>query len=120
MAKTKRKTTAKMKAPAKRKPTAKRAPVLTVSLPPNLKPVEGTTCGAYIRSLLVMGKATEDILVLVRKHFPESKAKNSDVSWNRGRLKAVGKTIPGASKAKPKRKAKAKAKPAAETPEAAP
>ena len=87
----------KRKAPAKRKAKAKakRGPaVLTVDLPPNLVPGEGTTCGAYIRSLLMIGKGTDEILGLVRKHYPESTAKGSDVSWNRRKLRDAGKAIP--------------------------
>ncbi len=88
------------KKPAKRAKTKKakatRQPgVLTVDLGANLVPADGVTCGCYIRSLVMMGKSTEEILALVGKHFPKSTAKGSDVSWTRARLRAAGKKLPG-------------------------
>lgn len=51
--------------------------------------------GAFIRELLAKDWSTEDILEAVHKKFPGSKAKASDVSWNRGfadRAKAAKKS----------------------------
>lgn len=63
-------------------------------------PKSDMTCGCYIRSLLMRGKhTTEDILGLVKKHYPESSAKGSDVSWNRQKLRNAGKRVPEVAKA---------------------
>jgi len=96
----------------KKRKAAKRATApLTITLPANLKPPADTTCGCYIRSLLVAGKGTEEILALVHKHYRGSTAKGSDISWNRAKLRAAGKKLPGARKAaKAKRRPKTKAK----------
>lgn len=51
------------------------------------KSEEGEGSGAYIRRLLQMNKFTDDqILQLVHKNFSGSKAKKSDINWNRNRL----------------------------------
>ncbi len=64
-------------------------------------PPAGTTCGLYIRSLIMKGATTEDILAKVKKHYPDSTAKGSDVSWNRQKLRADGvKNVPDARVAK--------------------
>lgn len=60
------------------------------------KPNVDMNCGAYIRSMVMAGKSTDTILEQVGKHYPDSKAKASDVSWNKGKLKAAGKKIPTA------------------------
>jgi len=91
--------------PRKAPPKREAAP-LTIKLPANLKPPTGTTSGCYIRSLVMLGKPTDEILELVHKHFKGSTAKGSDVSWNRAKLRAAGKKMPEAKRAvaKPKRK----------------
>lgn len=52
--------------------------------------------GARIRELIMKGVDSEKILATIHKEFPGSKAKASDVSWNRGKLKAEGAKIPEA------------------------
>lgn len=87
-----------VKKKAAKKPAGERKPRASAPLYEELatsQPKSGMTCGCYIRSLLMKGgKTTETIIELVKKYFPESSAKNSDVSWNRGRLKAAGKKLP--------------------------
>jgi len=50
--------------------------------------------GSRIRELILKATPTEKILSIIRKEFPGSKAKASDVSWNRGKLKNDGVKIP--------------------------
>lgn len=50
--------------------------------------------GQFIRDLLMKATPTDKILALVHKTFPGSKAKASDVAWNRGKLRAEGKKVP--------------------------
>lgn len=45
--------------------------------------------GARIRELLEDGRATDEILVIVHKEFPTSKATSADVSWNRRKLRQL-------------------------------
>jgi hypothetical protein len=62
-------------------------------------PKANMTCGCYIRSLLMKGgknATTAAILDLVKKHYPDSSAKASDVSWNRQKLRNDGKKLPAA------------------------
>lgn len=91
---------------ATKKTGAKKAPgkvgELTCPLPANLSPPEGTKSGTYIRSLIMKGLSTDDILTHVHKHFKGSTAKPSDVSWNRARLRDGGKTPPEPPKAEKK------------------
>ncbi len=83
----------------KEKGTPRAAAALTYDLPKNLSPPADAKSGAYIRSLIMLGKGTEDILKLVKQHFKGSTAKGSDVSWNRAYLKDHGKKVPDARKA---------------------
>lgn len=46
--------------------------------------------GFRIRQMLVKGMRSDAILAVIRKEFPDSKATNSDISWNRGRLQQQG------------------------------
>ena len=97
--KTKKTKTAE-KAPAKKKVAgekkARKSAPLFEELSSNA-PKADMTCGCYIRSLLMKGgKDTAAILELVKKHYPDSSAKASDVSWNKGKLKAAGKKVPAA------------------------
>lgn len=46
--------------------------------------------GYFIRTRLVEGADTKRILNEVRKKFPESKAKESDIYWNKRKLEAQG------------------------------
>jgi hypothetical protein len=56
---------------------------------------DGEGSGAYIRRLLRGGvTSTEAILEAVHAQFPGSKAKASDVSWNKGKMKKDGETLP--------------------------
>lgn len=93
-----KKKAAKKKA-VKKSATPRVAAPLTIEVSGNAAPPKGTTCGCYIRSLVMAGKGTEDILKLVHKHFPDTTAKGSDVSWNRKKLKDAGKKVPDARKA---------------------
>jgi hypothetical protein len=53
------------------------------------------TSGELIRARLVEGKLNaEQIAAEVRKRYPGSTAKKSDVYWNRGRLKKEGVKLP--------------------------
>ncbi len=72
----------------------------TYELGADLAPPEDAKSGAYIRSLLLLGKSAEEILKLVHKHFADSTAKSSDVSWNKGKLREKGIAIPGEEKRK--------------------
>ena len=72
---------------------------LLYDLPKNLMPPAEAKSGAYIRSLIMLGKSTEEIVELVKKHFKGSTAKGSDVSWNRAKLRAAGKKVPDAPRA---------------------
>jgi len=83
--------------PAKAAPTRAAAPPAKASPPsalPSREPSEGS--GAYIRRLLTSGYTdTDAILASVHAHFPGSKAKASDVNWNKNKLKKEG-TAPAA------------------------
>jgi hypothetical protein len=50
--------------------------------------------GARIRELILKGWDNEKILATIHKEFPGSKAKASDVSWNKGKLRRDGVKIP--------------------------
>lgn len=50
--------------------------------------------GVRIRELLMKGKDADEILSIIHKEFPGSKATKSDVSWNKGRLKREGAKLP--------------------------
>lgn len=89
-----KKKTAKKKT-AKKIKTPRVAAPLFVELNGN-KPAADMKCGTYIRSMIMAGKTTPVILEQVAKHYPDSSAKASDVSWNKGKLKAAGKKIPAA------------------------
>lgn len=60
-------------------------PPVPKGLAPAPTPQEGS--GAYMRRLIPLGYGTEQILDLVHKHYPASKAGPSDVAWNRGKLR---------------------------------
>lgn len=64
--------------------------------------------GARIREMLLKGMESEEILKVIHKEFPDSTAKSSDVSWNRGKLRKDG--LLKEEKAKPAAKAAAKGK----------
>jgi hypothetical protein len=84
---------------------------LTATLPTYLKPPADMICGIFIRSLIVAGKSTAEILELVHMHFKGNTAKGSDISWNRAKLRATGRKLPGGRgerKAPGKKRAKAK------------
>jgi len=96
---TKTKKAAKKAAKAKKAPTPRKVAPLFIELTGNGKPPADTTCGCYIRSLVMRGDTTNaDILKLVAKHYPESTAKGSDISWNRAKLGAAGKKVPAVVK----------------------
>lgn len=89
------------KTKAKKAPKAKKAAKPRVVAPLTAKlgaanaPGECATAGCYIRSLVMTGDLTnEAILKLVHKHFKDSTAKGSDISWNRAKLRAEGKKVP--------------------------
>lgn len=89
--KSKKKATKKAK--AERKPRV--ASPLHADLGSGNKPTKDMNCGLYIRSLLMTGKFdTAKILEKVAAHYPDSKAKGSDVSWNRQKLRNGGKKVP--------------------------
>jgi hypothetical protein len=80
-------------------PAKKAAADKVVNLKPgkNVLPrrTDGEGSGAYIRRLLVAGHLdTDAILEAVHAQFPGSKAKASDVAWNKGKLKKDGVTLP--------------------------
>jgi hypothetical protein len=50
--------------------------------------------GMRIRELLMKRVGTDEILKIIHKEFPGSKAKSSDVAWNKGKLKADGVKVP--------------------------
>lgn len=52
-----------------------------------------TGSGLRIRELLQAGKDADTILAIIHKEFPGSKATKSDVSWNRGKLRAEGVNV---------------------------
>lgn len=93
-------TMAKKKKVAKKKVKGDRKPRVSAPLYGELgagsKPAADMTCGCYIRSLIMAGTSTDKILAKVKTHYPDSSAKASDVSWNKGKLKAAGKKIPTA------------------------
>lgn len=92
---TKKKTAKKKKTPKGERKPRKVAPLFG-ELGAGGKPTADMTCGSYIRSLIMAGTATDKILSKVKTHYPDSSAKASDVSWNKGKLKAAGKKIPTA------------------------
>ncbi len=102
MATATKKKAAKKKAAKAKSATPRKVAPLTVELGDNLKPGADVTCGCYIRTLVMKGKGTDEILKLVGKHYPDSTAKGSDVSWNRAKLKAAGKKVPDAPRANAK------------------
>lgn len=53
-------------------------------------PVVRIGSGFRIRQMLVKGMQADAILAVIHKEFPGSKATNSDISWNRGKLRAQG------------------------------
>lgn len=54
--------------------------------------------GARIRELIMKGVDSEKILATIHKEFPGSKAKASDISWNKGKLRKEGAKIPNDDK----------------------
>lgn len=61
----------------------------------DVRPKNGMGSGAYIRLLLSMGfEDAGRILELNSKHFPQSKAKASDVYWNRKKLECDRQAVP--------------------------
>jgi len=100
---TKKKSAVKKAAKKAAKKTGERKPRATAPLFEELSstaPKANMTNGCYIRSLLMRGgksATTESILELVKKHYPDSKAKASDVSWNRQKLRNAGKKLPAAA-----------------------
>jgi hypothetical protein len=79
-------------------PSASTPTVLPTLLPPRT-PGEGS--GAYIRRLLMAGHNDSNaILAAVHAQFEGSKAAQSDINWNKGKLKKEG-WIPGASPPRP-------------------
>ena len=89
-----KKKTAAKKA-AKKTATPRKVAPLTVELGAGNAPPKDTTCGCYIRSLVMLGTlTTAQILAKVAKHYPDSTSKPSDVSWNRAKLRAAGKKVP--------------------------
>ena len=68
----------------------------------DVRPKPGLKSGAYIRLLLTMGGRTPDeIVALVRRHYPASKATRGDVSWQRGWLKKHGQAVSTALQIEP-------------------
>lgn len=61
-----------------------------------MAPEPGEKSGAFIRRCLIAGADGETILTWVHAHFEGSKAKMSDIGWNRNKLKADG-WVPGAA-----------------------
>lgn len=47
-------------------------------------------CGYRIREMLLEGKGNDQILTMIRKEFPWSKAGPSDISWNKSKLAKQG------------------------------
>ena len=94
-----KKAAGKKAAKAKKAPKPRVAAPLTGDLGAGNAPGADMTSGCYIRSLVMKRVGTEDILKLVHKHFKDSTAKGSDVSWNRAKLKAAGKKVPEPAKA---------------------
>lgn len=80
------KKTKKAKKAAKKAATPRAVAPATVKLGAGNAPPAGTSCGCYIRSLIMEGLGTPAILAKVKKHYPDSTSKGSDVSWNRQRL----------------------------------
>lgn len=54
------------------------------------RPPKKSGSGYRIRQMLVAGKSTDQILATIRKEFPQSKAKASDVYWNKRKLQSQG------------------------------
>ncbi len=65
-------------------------------------PDSGVGSGAYIRSLLVAGRGTDEILAAVHANYPLSKATKGDVAWNRGRLRKEGVALSANGSTAPK------------------
>jgi hypothetical protein len=92
---TKTKKAGKKAAKAKKASTPRAVAPLTAPLGAGNKPGADMTAGCYIRSLVMLGELTNaEILKKVHTHFKDSTAKGSDISWNRGKLKAAGKKVP--------------------------
>jgi len=79
-------------------PPATRHQKGTVQGPPASEPGEGS--GAYMRRLMTLGIAdSATILAAVHQNFPGSKAKESDVAWNRAKLRKEAESGAPAPKA---------------------
>ena len=83
----------KVKAKAKASGTGRRGTVMTIPLPPNLVPGEGVGSGLYVRSLIMLGKGTDEILALVHKHIAGAETTAQNVSWYRGQLRKAGEKV---------------------------
>lgn len=79
--------------PTTRSPTVDSSPRPAAARSPAADSSLGPGSGAYIRSLLVEGRSTEEILEAVRRRFPASRAGPGDVSWNRNRLRREGVAV---------------------------
>lgn len=51
--------------------------------------------GERIREMLMKGMGAQAILEVIHEEFPQSRATGSDVSWNKMKLRKMGKVIPG-------------------------
>ena len=79
---------AKVKKPVSKKIDAGHYRAIAAALKKGQKP---DTSGELIRARIVEGKLNaEQIAAEVRKRYPGSTAKKSDVYWNRARLKKEG------------------------------
>lgn len=76
-------------------PAAKAGPA---ARPPDVVAGEGS--GAYIRRCLAAGFGDDEILASVHASFPGSKAKKSDISWNKGKLRKEGVPFDGSRSAR--------------------
>ena len=72
------------KKPAAKKPAAKK---------PAAKKPRAPGIGALVEELLLVNKATEDILAAIAKKFPDAATNASNVSWYRSKLRAAGKKV---------------------------
>jgi DNA (cytosine-5)-methyltransferase 1 len=60
----------------------------------DVRPKPGLGSGAYIRLLLQMGRHSPDQIVeLVHRHYPGSRASKGDVAWQRGYMKKHGQAV---------------------------
>lgn len=83
------KPTTSKKAKAAKKVAAKKGGKKLSMGPKTGKKRSGKGSGARIREMIMEGKlTTEEMLAVIHKEFKDSKAKASDISWNRGQLKA--------------------------------